>query len=210
VSRTDSLLRHGETGSMFTDEQLMERLQQGQTDALDELYKRYAKRLYAFCYHATRSKDPPDAEDLVQDVFVRVIKAAHTFRPGRASFRTWVFSIARNRCIDAMRRKGRVRFLPMGRRAEQDDPEEAFVDEDKDVARSVMRSVAMEAIRECIGELANEDEKQAIVLYYLAGQVYREIGDVLGKSTSMARKHVKSAQDKVRRCLEQKGINQAL
>ncbi len=63
----------------LTDEQLMERLQQGQTDALDKLYGRYANKLYAFCYNTTRSKNPQDAEDLVQDVFIRVIKAAHTF-----------------------------------------------------------------------------------------------------------------------------------
>jgi RNA polymerase sigma-70 factor (ECF subfamily) len=91
----------------LTDEQLVEQLQQGQTDALDELYKRYARKLYAFCYNATRSQNPQESEDLVQDVFVRVIKAAHTFNPKKASFRTWMFRIARNRCIDVSS-KGRT------------------------------------------------------------------------------------------------------
>ena len=196
----------------LTDEQLMERLQQGQTDALDELYRRYAKKLYAFCYHTTRSGSPQDPEDLVHDVFVRVIKAARTFDPKRASFRTWMFRIAHNRCIDVMRRKGRIRMIPIRTRAEQNGTEEEFAAEDAIVAQDesvegrAIRSSVVEAVRDCIGELKNEDEKQAIVLYYLGGKVYREIGEILGKSTSMARNRVKSAQEQVRRCLERRGV----
>ena len=196
----------------LTDEVLMEQLQQGQTDALDELYRRYAKKLYAFCYHTTRSGSPQDPEDLVHDVFVRVIKAARTFNPNRASFRTWMFRIARNRCIDVMRRKGRIRMIPIGTRAEKNGTEEEFAAQDAIVAQDesvegrAIRSSVAEAVRDCIGELKNEDEKQAIVLYYLGGKVYREIGEILGKSTSMARNRVKSAQEQVRRCLERRGV----
>jgi RNA polymerase sigma-70 factor (ECF subfamily) len=192
----------------LSDEQLMARLQQGHTHALDELYKRYAKKLYAFCHHATRSKN---SEDLVQDVFVRVIKAAPTFNPKKASFRTWVFRIARNRCIDAARRRGKIRFVPLGRRTGQNNreelvPEDMIVDPNEDVESAVLRAAVIEAVRDCINELDDEDEKQAIVLYYLSGKVYREIGAILGKSTSMARNRVKSAQEQVKRCLERKGI----
>jgi DNA-directed RNA polymerase specialized sigma24 family protein len=70
-----------------------------------------------------------------------------------------------------------------------------------------MRASVVQAVRDCIQELDHPDEKQAIVLYYLGDKVYREIGDVLGKSTSMARNRVKAAQDKVPRCLERKGID---
>ncbi len=55
---------------MLTDEQLMEQLKKGERDVINELYRRYSKKLYAFCYNITHAKDP---EDLVQDVFVRVI-----------------------------------------------------------------------------------------------------------------------------------------
>jgi len=197
----------------LTDEQLMEQLQQGQTGALDELYRRYAKKLYAFCHNTTRSKSPQESEDLVQDVFVRLIKAAHTFDPQKASFRTWMFRIARNHCIDVIRRQGIVRFIPIGRRTEQNDHQEELALEDtiadpnENVERSVIKTSVMEAVRDCINELKNQDERQAIVLYYLGGKVYREIGVILGKSTSTARNHVKSAQDQVRGCLERKGIH---
>jgi RNA polymerase sigma-70 factor (ECF subfamily) len=194
----------------LTDEQLMERLQQGQIEALDELYSRYAGKLYAYCYHTAHSAD---AQDLVQDIFERVIKAARTFNPQKAAFRTWLFSVARNHCIDVSRRRKRFQFISMGKSVDQRESEEGpaledtLIDTRQNVESSVMRSAVIEAVRDCINGLENEGEKQAIVLYYLGGKVYREIGEVLGKSTSMARNYIKSAQEKVKRCLESKGIN---
>jgi RNA polymerase sigma-70 factor (ECF subfamily) len=190
-----------------SDEQLIERLQEGQTDALDELYGRYAKTLYAFCYTLTRSEN---AEDLVHDVFLQVIRSAHTFNPRKAAFRTWLFRIARNRCIDLLRRGTKVRFLSI---SGQEDgthalaiPEQVLVDGGDSVEGEVIQSLLVQAVRTCIDALEG-NEKQAIVLYYMGGKVYREIGQVLGRSTSMARNWVKAAQAKVRRCLEGQGIH---
>ncbi len=187
----------------------MERLKSGETDAIDELYRRYAGKLYAFCYSITRSEA---SEDLVHDVFMRVITAARRFNPKKASFRTWILRIARNHCIDFIRRKGKVKFTPIERATGQDDGEDAasvddFVDDTVDVEASVIQASIIEAVRGCIDELENDQEKQAVVLYYIAGKVYREIGEILGKSTSMAKNRVRSAQEKIKRCLERKGVN---
>ncbi len=200
----------------LTDEQLMERLQQGQTDALDELYTRYAKKLYAFCHYSTHSKSVQDSQDLAQDVFVRIIKSAHTFNPRRASFRTWMFRIARNRCIDVVRRQKKISFVPIGQGAERDAhkegfvPEETIVDRGEGVEETVIRAAVIEAVRDCIDKLRNEDERQAILLYYLDGKVYREIGEILGKSINTAKNRIESARDKVKRCLERRGIHSAI
>ena len=198
---------------MISDEELMSELQQGTTSALDELYKRYAQRLYAFCSSTTRTTCPHDAEDIVQDVFLRVIRAAHTFNRRKASFRTWLFRIARNHCIDTVRRTKRARTVSIGSKAEHAERdtsstlEENLVDRSQSVADAIVAQSVAEAVRDCINGLVDEDDKQAIVLYYLVGKAYREIGEVLGKSTSMARNRVKSAQDKVKDCLERKGID---
>lgn len=197
--------------SATSDEQLLRQLQQGRPGALDVLYSRYSGKLYVFCLHATRSSRQ-DAEDLVQDVFVRVIRAAHTFNPEQASFRTWLFCIARNRCIDANRRRSLLRFLPIGQRAPQADrrgdvaPENVAVDPSPSTEQSMISASVIQAVRDCIAELQNVRERQAVLLYYLGDKVYREIAEVLSESLSMARNHVKAGQGKVRRCLERKGI----
>jgi RNA polymerase sigma-70 factor (ECF subfamily) len=198
----------------LSDEQLMEQLQQGNARALDGLYRRHARGLYIFCRNLAPA--PHDPEDLVQDVFLRVIKSAHTFDPQRASFRTWLYRIARNRCIDVARRASLIRFLPIGSREEGETrrqetvPEEILVDESQDVESLAIKADIVAAVRECIDRLEHRDEKLAILLYHLSGMVYREIGEVLGKSTSMARNRVKAAQEKVKQCLKSKGIGRAL
>lgn len=194
---------------MVTDEQLVEQLKKGKTRALDKLYRRYAKSLYAFCANITRSKDP---EDVVHDVFTRVIEAIENFNPEKASFRTWLFRIARNRCIDLARREKNIKFISLEQKTHHNDNEggtslkDVIADDRETVERSLARVSEITAVRECINALKHEEERQAIMLYYIVGKVYREIGEILGKSTSMAKNYVKSAQDKVKRCLERKGI----
>ncbi len=201
--------------SALTDEQLMVQLQQGHTEALDELYHRYARQLYVFCQH-TANSGPRDAEDLVQDVFVRVIKSARTYDPHKASFRTWLFRIARNRCIDHARRQALIRFLPLGGGAERDDAEESValqataVGQGPTTEASTLRGAAIDAVSDCLSGLEDDRERQAIVMYYVGSKVYREIAEVLGESLSMARNRVKAAQEKVRQCLERKGIDSLL
>jgi RNA polymerase sigma-70 factor (ECF subfamily) len=194
-----------------SDEELMARLRQGEGAALDALYRRYSSKLFAFCRSTTRSSSQ-QTEDLVHDVFVRVIQAAGRFDARKGTFQTWVFRIARNRCLDVNRRARLLQWLPLNRRApgESTDGEAALEDVLADgregAEESPIHDAVIDAVNECIGELENEDERQALVWYYLGGKVYRQIGELLGKSTSMAANRVKSAQEKVRRCLEAKRI----
>jgi RNA polymerase sigma-70 factor (ECF subfamily) len=194
---------------MLTDEQLVEQVKKGKTRALDELYRRYAKPLYAFCANMTRSKDP---EDIVHDVFMRVLERIDNFNPQKALFRTWIFRITRNRCIDLTRREKNIAMISLEKNARQNANEggatlkDTIADGRENVERVLTRVSEIEAVRECINELKHEEERQAIVLYYIVGKVYREIGETLGKSTSMAKNYVKSAQEKVKCCLERKGF----
>ncbi len=194
--------------AMLTDEQVVERLKKGKSRALDELYRRYAGPLYAFCQSLTRSAEP---EDIVHDVFMRVIESADAFNPDRASFRTWLFRIARNRCIDLGRRDARVNMIsldkPVGSSKNPDGAtlQDTLAANQESVEDTIIREAEVEAVRGCVDALEEDDERQAIVLYYFMGKVYREIGDILQKSTSTAKNYVTAARDKVKRCLEHKG-----
>ncbi len=82
-----------------SDEALMERFLAGDARALGLLYDRHARPLLAFA--AQQGARRPD--DVVQDAFLRVVKNGQGFK-GQAKFRTWLYTIARNLCIDASRR----------------------------------------------------------------------------------------------------------
>jgi RNA polymerase sigma-70 factor, ECF subfamily len=86
-----------------SDATLLERLPQDDSgDDLRELYRRYSAELFGFAYNALGDRGL--AEEVVQDVFARAWRAARDYDPRRASVRTWLYSIARNRVVDARRR----------------------------------------------------------------------------------------------------------
>ena len=193
----------------MTDEELIEQLQEGETPSLDELYKRYAKKLFMFLRHSLQTDNP---EDIVHDVFMRVIEKAHKFNPRKASFQTWLFTIARNRCIDLLRRQKKVTFQSMEKPLRSEGEEnplqlkDILADSNPRPDYSLSSQEIVLAVNECIGELQISNEKQALVLYYAADKVLREISEIFGKSISMVKKLITSAQEKIRQCLEQKGV----
>ncbi|MFC1541910.1 RNA polymerase sigma factor, partial [Candidatus Latescibacterota bacterium] len=176
-----------------TDEQLMEELNGGSIQSVEELYTRYAAKLYVFFANITRVNNP---EDMVHDVFVRVIENSHTFNSQKASFRTWVFRIARNHFIDIFRRKSKIKTISYDIGYFENDSDDkskkiidTVIDENQQIEQSFNARLVKEAVRDCIDKLENEEEKLVIVLYYLTGKVYREIGEIIGKSISMVKKH---------------------
>jgi len=84
------------------DESLVRRTQKGDSTAFDVLVERYKERLYATVYHMTSNHE--DANDLVQDTFIKAYKSLNSFR-GQSSFYTWVYRIAVNRTINFIKRR---------------------------------------------------------------------------------------------------------
>lgn len=196
--------------TMLSDEQLLDRLKDGNSSALEELYRRYAKQLFLYFRHSMSAMNP---EDLVHDVFGRVIENAQRFNPKKASFRAWLFRIARNHGIDQLRHQNRIQFLSLERQKTSDRSEgewnlqELLKDTSQDIEQSLLETSVAQAVHDCIEALQNDEEKQVIMLYYLVGKVYREIGAVIGKSISMVKKRMTAANAKLKRCLEQKGVD---
>ena len=86
----------------LSDEQLMLRYQQGDAQAYEELLNRYYRPIFRYLLRGIR--DRTAAEDLLQDVFMRVIRGAKSYRQ-RAKFSTWLYTIAKNTMIDATRKR---------------------------------------------------------------------------------------------------------
>ena len=91
------------TGSILDlDASLVERCLSGQDAAWEELVKLHTRRVYGICYRFTSSD--PEAQDLTQEVFLRVFKNLKSFRSGEGSFVVWLTRLTRNLLIDHYRR----------------------------------------------------------------------------------------------------------
>jgi RNA polymerase sigma-70 factor (ECF subfamily) len=123
-----------------TDEQLLEGFRSGDSGAFERLYARYRQPLYRFLLHMCGSS--ADADELFQDLWMRVIHASDSFRGG--SFKAWLFRIARNLQIDLQRRR-HLRPVANGsdldRIRTQDAGPERRVQEE-DCARRLLRAIA--------------------------------------------------------------------
>lgn len=93
-----------------TDEMLMVRYQRGDREAFAELVRRYKTPIYNFSIRQLRQ--PNAAEDVTQDVFLRVVQNAAEFKH-EARFSTWLYTIARNLCIDQLRKLGHRRQIKL-------------------------------------------------------------------------------------------------
>lgn len=86
----------------MSDEELFRLIQLGEEEAFTELYSRYSRRLLAFFVRMLGGED--QAQDFLQELFLRVIQKQHTFNHGKR-FSTWIFSIAYNMCKNEYRRR---------------------------------------------------------------------------------------------------------
>ncbi|MCY4401907.1 MAG: sigma-70 family RNA polymerase sigma factor [Candidatus Poribacteria bacterium] len=87
------------------DDELMQRFQKGDEEAFNLIVRRHQQPLINFIARFTGDKD--NAEDLAQETFIRMYKAANRYKPGRAQFKTWMYFIAKNLCKNDIRNRGR-------------------------------------------------------------------------------------------------------
>lgn len=92
----------GTAKSLDSENSLVERCLGGEQGAWDEMVKTYTRRVYAVCYRFT-SKDS-EAQDLTQEVFLRVFRTLGSFRAGEGSFGVWLMRLTRNLLVDHYRR----------------------------------------------------------------------------------------------------------
>ena len=163
----------------LTDEELMRQVAGGDLDRMSLLFQRYQTPLYQFFRRLGQS--PSESEDLVQDVFFRILRSRHTYRAD-APFRAWIYQIARNIRVDYLRRS--MRESPIA---------EEFgdtVDPGEGAHRELERADNARVLRDALAALP-ERKRELIVLSKFHGMKYREIADMMGcdLSTVKVRAH---------------------
>ena len=159
---------------------LIQRAKQGDVDAFARLAAQYKDRIRN--YVARLCGDPPEAEDLTQEVFVRAFVAMRRFR-GVAAFQTWLYKIATNIALDALRRRRRAGPAALSLDApietEESPVQRELADSSQDPHQTVATRELQHEVQQAITELSDK-LRVVIVLFDIQGLTYEEIADVLG------------------------------
>ncbi len=175
----------------------MEAFADGEAGAFEHLARRHSRGLYNFLLRSVQSG--PRAEELLQDVLVRVIRSKHRYRRS-AKFTTWMYTIARNLCVDESRR---ARFR---------DHESLEAPRGADGTRTLMSGLRADAVPtdaraegvRLRAKLASavsrlpEEQREVFLMRQLGGLSFREIGDAVGAPENTVKSRMRYALEKLR------------
>ncbi|MGP0074054.1 MAG: RNA polymerase sigma factor [Bryobacteraceae bacterium] len=162
------------TNSLDADVQLVERCLGGQEAAWEDLVRVHTRRVYSICYRFTSSDS--EAQDLTQEVFLRVFKSLRSFRAGEGLFIVWLTRLTRNLLIDHYRRSR------MERATESIEDHAAMLEES---TAAIARTDGMVAGREAsellqVGlQKLSPELRETVILRDLEELEYREIAQIL-------------------------------
>ena len=148
----------------------MIKVKDGDLDKLGLLFERYKKPLFGFFY--SLNKDAPLSEDLVQNVFLRILKYRYLFR-GDGDFRTWMFHIARNVSHDHFRK------MKWNGRSDDLDQWQEKLSNNENRQTEFQHDEEMQLLSQALDKLP-EEKREIILLSKFHEKQYREIGEILG------------------------------
>lgn len=182
------------------DATLMLRVQRGDLRAFEAIVDRY-KQAVANLIHRMLG-DPTEAEDLTQTVFVQVYRSASRYRVS-AKFTTWLFTIARNLCLNELRRRSRHPAESLDAAAsEQDEPARQVADlATAGPVDAVLHGELAAKIQEALLALP-ENQRVAILLWRDEELAYEDIAEVLGCSLTAVKSLIHRARETLRRRLK--------
>ncbi len=169
---------------MDPDATLMLRTRQGDMDAFASLVDKYKGPVINLA--ARMLQDPVEAEDMAQAVFVQVYKSADRYKPS-SKFSTWLFTIARNLCLNEIRRRGRHRAQSLDALSSPSDENPSGIQLADATAApppdSLLEGELSAKIEQALQELP-ENQRTAILLCRRDDQSYDDIAEILGVSVS--------------------------
>jgi RNA polymerase sigma-70 factor (ECF subfamily) len=173
------------------DYALLRRVARGDEAALAELIRRNQSRLYQVAYRLLR--DPLEAEDALQEVFLKVYEHAHRFEP-KATVSAWLHRITANHCLNLLRQR---------------HPQESLDGEDApmvaDAGATPLQALEEHDLSRRLEQLLEtlpENQRRALVLKRFAGLSYQEIGEELGLSPQAVDGLLKRARQSLKKALQ--------
>lgn len=185
-----------------TDEELLRRFSQGDARAFEELMRRYQRPIYNFILRSVR--DPEQAAELCQETFLRVVQRSGDFLGGSKAS-TWMYTIARNLCIDNSRKM-------VFRRHKSLDAKMGGEDGDGKTMLETVEGSAPAADRELIGsdikvrltaavdELPDE-QREVFLLRELQNLAFKDIAEIIGVPENTVKSRMRYALERLQRAL---------
>ncbi|MCG9128315.1 sigma-70 family RNA polymerase sigma factor [Candidatus Poribacteria bacterium] len=184
------------------DDKLMQQFQKGDENAFTLLVRRHQQPLINFIAKFTGDRD--NAEDLAQETFIRMYKAADRYKPGRAQFKTWMYFIAKNLCKNHIRNTGRrekfrvdnvaSKYNDNGENEEDIDiiaiaPADTALQPEVAIERKELRHTIQSAIAEL-----PEQYRYPLILRDVQGLSYEEISKILELRSGTTKSRINRAR----------------
>jgi RNA polymerase sigma-70 factor (ECF subfamily) len=184
--------RRNMRGAEESDEELIRRIASAEPDAVRALYQRYGRLVYSLALHTVG--DAAAAEEISQDVFMRVWEKAGTYRPEMAKVSTWIARIARNRAIDVLRQRGSSsRREPIA----WEDLAEAADPAATDPGDRAAQGFCDEEVRSGLAGLP-VDQRTALGLAFFQGLTHQGIAEALHEPLGTVKTRIRDAMRKLR------------
>jgi RNA polymerase sigma-70 factor (ECF subfamily) len=181
---------------------LVSRCLSGDEAAWEELVRQHTRHVYGLCYRFTGSG--AEAQDLTQEVFLRVFRTLKTFRSAEGSFGTWLARVARNLLIDHYRRTRQERVTdPIEEQLTVLEEKGATASERPDHA--VAGREASEILQAALQKLS-PDLREAVILRDLQEMEYREIAEVLGIPEGTVKSRINRGRAELARLLRRQKL----
>lgn len=174
----------------WSDEELVALIvKQGRTELFEHIYDRYANKVYRKCISFV--KDEPTAQDMVQDIFLKVFFKLSKFK-GNSRFSTWLYAVTYNFCVEYYRKHGRIHTVELDDRLE--------VPTDDNTLEEEILSFRTEQLKKAL-ESVDPKDKMILLMKYQDGVSIKEIMDQLNISESAVKMRLSRARKRVKECV---------
>jgi RNA polymerase sigma-70 factor (ECF subfamily) len=183
---------------------LVRRCVAGDAVAWDEIVQRYHRRIYNICYRFAGS--PDDAQDLTQEVFIRMYRTLNSYDVGRGAFMTWVTTLTRNLLVDHFRKTKHDRLTDSLDTTASDNPDAMTLshripDEGPAPDSGVQSRETRDAVHQALQKLSPE-LREAVILRDLQDMDYREIATVLKVPEGTVKSRINRGRAELARLLQ--------
>ncbi len=163
--------------AQYSDNELVLKYRAGESEALAILIRRYLKPIYFFCLNFVKNDE---ANDLAQEVFIKVWKKLNRFDANK-NFRVWIFAVARNTCLDYLRKKRSVLFSEL----KKDETGDSIEENIEDTGSTPLEKLSADDLKRETDELLKRlpiQTRLVFELYYRDQLTFQEIADTLNTS----------------------------